>query len=395
VKFLFFVENYIEGGSDKFLANLLCELSLNQNNSYIILINKNAPLNFYSILSNLHNINFIKYNFITPNDLYNKYAKDNNLIYYFLYFISIYPLFFTSILYFYFNHKKFEDVDTFLINNGGYPGGFYSRSFNLSLIFSKIKGNIIHIVHSTPDDYTRLNIVLEKYLIDRLIVKKTIFVSICNFVKDELFRIRNIYSDIVIYNGVSDFNDNKIINEDLFTILHIASINENKNQEILIESIYRLKNTYKYEKKIVVKFVGTISDNNYYKHLLHLIEEYELRDTFFFIGSTNDIKSFLNSSDLLVLTSKIEGFPLVILEAFSASLPVISSNVGGINEQIDQNINGYLYESNNHIELANYLIQLINNESLRKNIAINNRKKYLSNFTLDKMINNYKLILKI
>lgn len=395
MKFLFFVENYIEGGSDKFLANLLCELSLNQNNSYIILINKNAPLNFYSILSNLHNINFIKYNFITPNDLYNKYAKDNNLIYYFLYFISIYPLFFTSILYFYFNHKKFEDVDTFLINNGGYPGGFYSRSFNLSLIFSKIKGNIIHIVHSTPDDYTRLNIVLEKYLIDRLIVKKTIFVSICNFVKDELFRIRNIYSDIVIYNGVSDFNDNKIINEDLFTILHIASINENKNQEILIESIYRLKNTYKYEKKIVVKFVGTISDNNYYKHLLHLIEEYELRDTFFFIGSTNDIKSFLNSSDLLVLTSKIEGFPLVILEAFSASLPVISSNVGGINEQIDQNINGYLYESNNHIELANYLIQLINNESLRKNIAINNRKKYLSNFTLDKMINNYKLILKI
>jgi glycosyltransferase involved in cell wall biosynthesis len=395
VKFLFFVENYIEGGSDKFLANLLCELSLNQNNSYIILINKNAPLNFYSSLSNLHNINFIKYNFITPNDLYNKYAKDNNLIYYFLYFISIYPLFFTSILYFYFNHKKFEDVDTFLINNGGYPGGFYSRSFNLSLIFSKIKGNIIHIVHSTPDDYTRLNIVLEKYLIDRLIVKKTIFVSICNFVKDELIRIRNIYSDIVIYNGVSDFNDNKIINEDLFTILHIASINENKNQEILIESIYRLKNTYKYEKKIVVKFVGTISDNNYYKHLLHLIEEYELRDTFFFIGSTNDIKSFLNSSDLLVLTSKIEGFPLVILEAFSASLPVISSNVGGINEQIDQNINGYLYESNNHIELANYLIQLINNESLRKNIAINNRKKYLSNFTLDKMNNNYKLILKI
>ena len=395
MKFLFFVENYIEGGSDKFLANLLCELSLNQNNSYIILINKNAPLNFYSSLSNLHNINFIKYNFITPNDLYNKYAKDNNLIYYFLYFISIYPLFFTSILYFYFNHKKFEDVDTFLINNGGYPGGFYSRSFNLSLIFSKIKGNIIHIVHSTPDDYTRLNIVLEKYLIDRLIVKKTIFVSICNFVKDELIRIRNIYSDIVIYNGVSDFNDNKIINEDLFTILHIASINENKNQEILIESIYRLKNTYKYEKKIVVKFVGTISDNNYYKHLLHLIEEYELRDTFFFIGSTNDIKSFLNSSDLLVLTSKIEGFPLVILEAFSASLPVISSNVGGINEQIDQNINGYLYESNNHIELANYLIQLINNESLRKNIAINNRKKYLSNFTLDKMNNNYKLILKI
>lgn len=395
MKIVFFVENYVEGGSDKFLVNLLNELSLNQSNNYIILINKNAPLNFYSSLCNLNNICFIKYNLITPNDLYNKYSKDNNLLYYFFYFILIYPLFFISILYFYFTSSKYKDVDTFVINNGGYPGGFYSRSFNLSLILSKFKGNIFHIVHSTPDGYTRLNFLLEKYFIDRFISTKTVFISICNFIKDELLRIRNITSDIVIYNGVSDFIDNKRINEDLFTILHIASINENKNQEILIESINRLKNINKCEKKIVVKFVGTISDNNYYKYLLNLIDKYELCDTFFFIGSTNDIKSLLNSSNLLVLTSKIEGFPLVILEAFSASLPVISSNVGGINEQIDQNINGYLYESNNNIELANYLIQLINNESIRKNFAINNRNKYLSNFTLDKMNNNYKLILKI
>ena len=50
---LFFVENYIEGGADKFLVELVYNLSLNKNNNFTILFNKNAPTNFYQKISNV------------------------------------------------------------------------------------------------------------------------------------------------------------------------------------------------------------------------------------------------------------------------------------------------------------------------------------------------------
>lgn len=395
MRILFFIENYVEGGADNFLSSLVEKLSLDKKNYFTLLLNKNAPLNFYEKLKDLDNIQFVTYNLITPNDIYNLYLSKNNKIYYLFYLIFSYPLFFFSIIYFFILNYRFKKFDIYVINNGGYPGGFFSRSFNIALNFNSFKSKVYHIVHSTPDNYNIFSLFVEKFVIDKLIKINTSFISICKLVQLELYRFRGIKSDFVIYNGVGDYLADKFLDKSLFTIVHIASINRNKNQILLVEAVYDLVHKFNYRNKFVIKFIGFNSDPFYYNQLLCLVNKLDLVEYFQFIGSTSDIKSYLNSAHLLVMTSHIEGFPLVILEAFSAGLPVISTNVGGISEQISHGVNGFLFDDNDKDQLALLLYQIINNQSLRDEISINNRNKYLANFTLDIMINKYKNIFKL
>lgn len=395
MRILFFIENYVEGGADNFLSSLVEKLSLDKKNSFTLLSNKNAPLNFYEKLQDLDNIQFITYKLITPNDIYNLYLSKNNKIYYLFYVIFSYPLFFFSIVYFFILNYRYKKFDIYVINNGGYPGGFFSRSFNIALNLNSYKSKVFHIVHSTPDPYNIFSLFLEKFFFDKLIKINTSFISICKFVQLELLRLRGIKSDIVIYNGVLDYLTDKFLDESLFTIVHIASINRNKNQILLVEAVFDLVHKFNCKTKFVIKFIGVNSDPFYYDELLCLINKLDLVEYFQFVGSTSDIKSYLNSANLLVMTSHIEGFPLVILEAFSAGLPVISSNVGGIGEQITNGVNGFLFDDNDKDQLALLLYQIINSQSLREELSINNRNKYLANFTLDIMINKYKNIFKL
>ena len=52
-------------------------------------------------------------------------------------------------------------------------------------------------------------------------------------------------------------------------------------------------------------------------------------------------------SDVLICTSFVEGLSLSILEAMSIGLPIISTDTGGVNEQIVSEENGYIIENNN------------------------------------------------
>lgn len=66
-----------------------------------------------------------------------------------------------------------------------------------------------------------------------------------------------------------------------------------------------------------------------------LLQEYGLQDRVRLAGWRRDINDAMNSMDALVLTSHWEGLPRVILEAVSAGLPIVATNVGGIQEVAD------------------------------------------------------------
>ena len=62
------------------------------------------------------------------------------------------------------------------------------------------------------------------------------------------------------------------------------------------------------------------------------------------ISSEEEIQTIMEECDLLVVPSKSENFPNVVLEAFASGLVVVAASVGGIPEMIDDQINGYLYD---------------------------------------------------
>ncbi len=79
--------------------------------------------------------------------------------------------------------------------------------------------------------------------------------------------------------------------------------------------------------------------------------------------SNQDIYCYLDRADILLSSPIIDNQPVSVLEAFNAGLLVISSNVGGMPYMIEDGNSGLLFESDNHIELADKILWALNNQS--------------------------------
>ncbi|MGC1631896.1 MAG: glycosyltransferase family 4 protein [Gelidibacter sp.] len=90
--------------------------------------------------------------------------------------------------------------------------------------------------------------------------------------------------------------------------------------------------------------------------------------------------------DVLILPSRQEGFPLVPLEAMMMKKPVIRSNIQGASDQIINGINGYLFESENHLELARVIEKIALDPKLLIDLGENAYKHAVTNFSEDYMI---------
>lgn len=112
------------------------------------------------------------------------------------------------------------------------------------------------------------------------------------------------------------------------------------------------------------------------EELKKLIIELHLEDSVFLKGETPDISAKMASSSLLVSTSITEGMPLVLLEALSAGLPIVTFNYKyGADEIVTDGSNGFIVEEDNLQTLADRIGRLITDESLRKQMG---EKAYLS-----------------
>ena len=83
---------------------------------------------------------------------------------------------------------------------------------------------------------------------------------------------------------------------------------------------------------------------------------------------------YYSSSDVVVLPSLSENFPVVALEAMSSGKPVIASRVGGIPELVSNNKNGILVSPGNVEQMVEALLRLLENPSLRNRMGDMGRK---------------------
>jgi L-malate glycosyltransferase len=105
-----------------------------------------------------------------------------------------------------------------------------------------------------------------------------------------------------------------------------------------------------------------------------------------FLGERADPSAVLRASDVFVLPSWAESFPYVILEAMSARLPIVSTDVGGIGEAIVDGESGLLVGPRDPAAISRALLALLGDETLRTGLGGAARAVVARDFTRAGMI---------
>jgi glycosyltransferase involved in cell wall biosynthesis len=101
-----------------------------------------------------------------------------------------------------------------------------------------------------------------------------------------------------------------------------------------------------------------------------------------FLGQRTDVEQVLGRSQISLLVSNWEGFPLSILEAMRAGLPVVASSVGGIDESVRDNETGYLVPRADVDRLRDRVARLMADPTHRVGMGASGRTRFERHFTL-------------
>ena len=98
----------------------------------------------------------------------------------------------------------------------------------------------------------------------------------------------------------------------------------------------------------------------------------------------NELRKLLTESTCVVIPSQwYENCPMTVLEAFAAGKPVIGSNIGGIPELINENIDGFTFQPGNSDELSEKIQWVWDNRSKTKEMGLQGRKKVEEKFNAE------------
>jgi glycosyltransferase involved in cell wall biosynthesis len=105
-----------------------------------------------------------------------------------------------------------------------------------------------------------------------------------------------------------------------------------------------------------------------------------------FVGEVDDVEARMAASQVVVLASRWEGLPLVLLEAMRAGLPVVATDVGGVAEAVVDGITGLLVPRGDARRLAGAMAGLVRSPGRRARMGAAARQRYEDAFTLDAMV---------
>lgn len=173
-----------------------------------------------------------------------------------------------------------------------------------------------------------------------------------------------------------DITNKKIIGQ-------IAELHKIKSIDTTIEAAKNI--VEKYDDVIFI----IIGEGQERENLENKINKYNLQDKFYLLGFIDNAAEYIKAFDIFCLTSKSEALALVLIESGLARVPVVASKVGGIPELITHNETGYLFESENYLDLQSKIENvLILEENKKTQITDNFYNKINNNFLIEHMVEN-------
>jgi glycosyltransferase involved in cell wall biosynthesis len=194
------------------------------------------------------------------------------------------------------------------------------------------------------------------------------------------------------------------ISPDDFLIACVSRMDPRKGQEVLIEALDEIINKHK-RSSVKCLFVGNGSFSkkmsgdlrqNRVDMLKEMVESKGLSQNVFFTGRVDDsdLYSIYHDCDVAIQPSLHEGFGLTITEAMVLGKAVIGSRIGGIPIQIEDGVNGYLFEKGNSTELASKIMHLMDNRPLLDQMGQKGIETVKNKFSSEVGYSNYLKIYK-
>lgn len=127
-----------------------------------------------------------------------------------------------------------------------------------------------------------------------------------------------------------------------------------------------------------------------------LAKELDIADRVTFHGQLSDVREMIAQLDIYVCASHEEAFPISILEAMACEKPIVSTNVNGIPEALENNENALLAEPHSPNELAKCVERLLFDSQLKRTLSKAAKetvtKSFSRNFFVDKVLSLYSEI---
>ena len=226
---------------------------------------------------------------------------------------------------------------------------------------------------------------------------KVVFVA--DATRDRYLPLNSHHNFTVIHNGLdlsklANLDNSELARKSLgiapkdVVILVLGTVCERKGQQDLVKALSLLPD--KWHNKIRCFIVGD-RPSIYSNKLADMVAELpeELRQRVTVVPETGEAGKYYKAADIFVCTSRVESFPRVILEAMACDLPIITTPVFGIKEQVRPGINGLFYTPDRPDELVAALISLLENKSVREELAENAKYVLDSLNTFEEMTQAY------
>lgn len=170
-----------------------------------------------------------------------------------------------------------------------------------------------------------------------------------------------------------------------FIMLYAGLIVPRKGIDIMLKVVSKLS---KENKSIKLLLIGEGPSK---KEYFDLIKQLGIGANVIFLGWRKDVPSLMKSSDILILPSKGEGLPGIVMEAMASGLPVVASDIPCIPDLIENNINGFLCPMDDVEEFTKKVKQLLKNKNLSRKFSEQGLKK-INNLEWKNLIKKYSIM---
>ena len=358
-----------------------------------------APISMINIIENLDKTKFKTKVILLKNSIITRILEDKNIDY------DVVDCWFYRRFYKYFTHIipsyiKWYQPLTFLKCTLSW---ILSRYYFANRILEKYDCDIIHLNSSVLTDWLapskqRAKVIIhirEPFATGYLGIRSHLFrrqmkkyaSRILGISNDNCKRINILSNSVMVYNFVNDeYFSNIPADSNSKVVIYVGGQAKIKGFKTVVKALDYL------DSGISVLFVGSYNDFSCYAGIKGFIKrtvdpKYKLllkmrsSKNSIEIGIKTDIYELIKDSLILISPFSKEHFSRPIIEAFAASRAAIGSNVEGMDEIIDDQINGLITEKNSEKKLANAINYLCSNPNVAIQMGINGYKKAMKYYT--------------